>query len=95
MKKFYSYQIESPVCNNCTMYMDGERYLGVIQQRYNAERKYTWWGPIDRSIADDIFNHPAFREYFDDNEGKVVEVRKLMWALRMPKMPKQAWETRF
>jgi hypothetical protein len=42
-----------------------------------------------------FFTHPGFPEYFDDNSGKIVEVRKVMWALRMPKMPKQAWETRF
>lgn len=95
MEKVYSYEIESPIANRCTMYIDGERYLGIIQQRYNPKYKYTWWGPIDRSIADDIFRNEGFLEYFEDHWGEIVEVRKVMWALRMPKMPKEAWETRF
>ena len=95
MEKFYSYAIDSPVCNRCTMFIDGLDGLGIIQQRYNAEYKYTWWGPIDRDIADDIFLHGDFPEYFKEHAGEIVEVRKVMWALRMPKIPKQPWETRF
>ena len=95
MEKFYSYKIDSPIADRCTMFIELDRGLGIIQQRYNEKFKYTWWGPVDRNLADDIFNHPDFMEYFNDNAGKIVEVRKVMWALRMPKMPKQAWETRF
>lgn len=95
MEKFYSCSIESPIADYCTMYVDGKKTLGIIQQRYSPKTKHTWWGPVDRSIADDIFTHSGFPEYFEDNTGKIVEVRKVMWALRMPKMPKQAWETRF
>ena len=95
MEKFYSYSIDSPVCNRCTMYINGMIGLGIIQQRYNPEHKYTWWGPIDRDLADDIYGHPDFPEYMADHAGEVVELRKVMWALRMPKIPKQPWQTRF
>ena len=96
MKKFYSYEIESPICNRCTCFKDDlGRELHVIQQRYNPEYKYTWWGPIDRELADKIFEELEFSDYFDDHAWELVEVRKVIWALRLPKIPKQPWETRF
>ena len=95
MEKFYSYKTDSPVCNYCTMYIEGEYRLGIVQQRYNPEHKFTWWSPVDRDLADAIFNHPGFREYFEDHAGEIIELRKVMWALRMPKIPKEPWETRF
>ena len=99
----YTYYCDHPYYNACTLYLlpDGKG-IAVIQQRFNERLKYTWWDKIDNQINIDISNSSMLDEYLKDNaeypiEGiyKTVEVRKLMWALRIPPLKKQSWETRF
>lgn len=86
-----------------TLYIIGEKGLGVIQQRFNPINKYTYWTEVDAGLDFDIYYHPRFKEYFDehsgvknDNDGyPVVPVRKIMWALRMKPLKKERWETVF
>lgn len=103
MKIFYSCElIDNPVANRCTRFVDyHNRILNVIQQRYNSEYKYTWWGPIDRELADQIgqklqeMEDDLDEDYMIDHHCDLIPVRKLLWALRLPKIPKEPWETRF
>lgn len=54
-------------------------------------------------IAQDAIQNEKFPEYFDAKAGTIddnglyptVTVRQLMWALRMPPLKRQIWETRF
>ena len=76
--------------------------MAVIQQRYDAASKSTWWSELDPWLTDDIYLHPKFKEYFDKRAGKrtndlypTVTVRQIMWALKMKPLPKEQWETVF
>lgn len=53
-------------------------------------------------LSSDIYEHPAFRDYFEARAGRpfgdlypTVTVRQIMWALRMKPLPKARWETVF
>lgn len=88
--------------NSCTLFLQDEVGLAVIQQRYNPRRKWTWWGAIDKELEKAIINHPEFDGYFRakalpcmDNLYPTVTVRQVMWALRLPPLKKAQWETRF
>ncbi|MBO7449776.1 MAG: hypothetical protein J6U54_05345 [Clostridiales bacterium] len=96
------YECNHPMYNKCTLYLEGDVGLAVIQQRFNELLKMTWWGPIDPGLVDDIYYHPDFSKYFlefaacKDENGlyPTVQVRKLMWALRMKPLKRQFWETK-
>lgn len=91
-----------PVYDKCTLYLIENKGLAVIQQRFDAELKSTWWSEIDPWLTDDIYMHPKFKEYFEEraDEGEngiypTVTVRQIMWALKMKPVPKKRWETCF
>lgn len=56
---------DHPVYNFCTLYMIRNKGLAVIQQRYDAETKTTWWTDIDDWLIDMIYLHEKFKDYFD------------------------------
>lgn len=96
------YICEHPVYNSCTLFKIGEKGLAVIQQRFNAENKSTWWGEVDPWITDDLYLHPGFKKYFENRAGDctdglypTVTVRQIMWALKMKPIPRERWETVF
>jgi len=76
--------------------------FGVIQQRYDPVSRHTWWGEIDPSIANDIYLSKGFLDFFRENARKdkhglfpAYPVRKIMWALRLPPLKREPWETDF
>ena len=96
------YICEHPVYNSCTLFKIGEKGLAVIQQRFDAETKSTWWSEVDSWITDDLYLHPKFKEYFENRAGDCVDelyptvtVRQIMWALKMKPIPRERWETVF
>lgn len=96
------YECDHPRFNSCTLFerKDKGKGLIVIQQRYDPVTKHTWWNEIDPWLANDIYLSRRFREAFDklsdvkDDKGlyPVIEVRKLMWMVRLNPMPKEPWE---
>ena len=96
------YACNHPIYSKCTLYLEGEIGLAVIQQRFNESLKMTWWGPIDTGLVDDIYNHPDFSKVFlefaacKDENGlyPTLQVRKLMWKLRMKPLKRQFWESK-
>lgn len=99
-----TYYCDHPLYDSCTLYLlPSGKGLAVIQQRFNEKLKYTWWGKIDHRLNHDISMRTAeLDEYLEDHAEfpkngiyPYVEVRKLMWALRLPALKKQSWETRF
>lgn len=93
---------DHPVYSRCTLYTDGDVGIAVIQQRYNAKTKQTWWGEIDPWLTDDIYLHKNFAELFEKRARigtngiyPTITIRQLMWALKMKPMPKERWETCF
>lgn len=96
------YFCNHPVYSRCTLYKIGKKGLAVIQQRYDAETKYTWWTEIDSWLTDDIYLHPKFKRFFDERAAEckddlypTVTVRQIMWALKMKPLMRERWETCF
>lgn len=77
-----------------TLFIQKGKGLVVVQRRFTA--KYVYWDAIDPWLANDIYLHSKFPEYFEktatDKDYPIVPVRKLMWALRMKPIPKEFWE---
>ena len=94
------YICEHPMFNHCTLFQDGERGLAVVQEKFNPIKKTRWWGTIEPWIAGDIFLNGHFQQYFNEHAGPAdehgifptVTLRKIMWALRMKPLKKEAWE---
>ena len=96
------YICNHPVYDCCTLFKIGEKGLAVIQQRFDSEKKSTWWSEVDPWLTDELYLHPHFKSYFDERAGvckdglyPTVTVRQIMWALRMKPLPKEKWETVF
>ena len=96
------YICDHPVYNSCTLFEIGEKGLAVIQQRYDAEIKSTWWSEIDPWLTDELYLHSGFKEFFDLRANKpkdglypTVTIRQIMWALKLKPLPKAKWETVF
>lgn len=96
------YICDDPRFNSCTLFERDNIGLAIIQQRYNANLKCTWWGPIDKALEKEILLKPEFKEFFEANARapinglySVFELRKVMWAIGMRPLPKAIWETKF
>ena len=97
-----TYDCDHPAYNKCTLYLIGEKGLAIIQQRFDANTKHSWWGEVDPWLTDTLYLHPKFKEFFDEraSEGKdgiypTVTIRQIMWALKMKPLPREQWETYF
>ena len=97
-----TYLCNHPVYSCCTLYLEQNKGLAVIQQRFNAITKRTWWGEIDSWLTDDLYLHPGFKNYFTTRAKKctdglypTITVRQLMWALKMKPLKRERWETVF
>lgn len=96
------YVCDHPVYNECTLYTINNRGLAVIQQRYDENSKRTYWNGIDPWLADDLYLHPKFEEFFNERSGEArdglyptVTIRQIMWGLKMKPLPRERWETCF
>ena len=96
------YVCEHPVYDSCTLYLIDDKGLAVIQQRFDADTKSTWWSEVDPWITDALYLHPDFKEYFNnraractDGLYPTVTVRQIMWALKMKPIKRERWETVF
>ena len=96
------YICNHPVYSSCTLYQMDGKGLAVIQQRYDANTKCTWWSEVDPWLTDDLYLHPKFKEFFNSRAGEcsdglypTVTIRQLMWALKMKPIKRERWETCF
>lgn len=97
------YICEHPVYDSCTLFKIGDKGLAVIQQRFEAETKSTWWCEVDPWLTDALYLHPKFKQFFDERAGccseqglyPTVSVRQIMWALKMKPISRERWETYF
>lgn len=80
-----------------TLYFQDEKGLIVVQKRFTS--KYVYWDSLDNCLANDIYLNPNFPSYFNKHakpiDYPIIQVRKLMWALRMKPLPKEPWEDYF
>ena len=96
------YICDHPVYSRCTLYKFNVLGLAVIQQRFDPREKSTYWAEVDAGIADDIYRHPKFYQYFRRKAAEprnglypTVTVRQIMWALKMKPLKREQWETVF
>lgn len=97
-----TYDCNHPVYNKCTLFLIENRGLAVIQQRYDAANKTTWWGEIDPWLPDELYLHPNFEHFFNQRAGEcenglypTTTIRQIMWGLKMKPLPRERWETCF
>ena len=93
-----TYRCDHMLYSRCTLFREGDLGLAVVQQRFNKNLKCYFYGPIDPWLIDDIYNNPLFGSYFSENAGNckdgifpTVEIRKLMWRLRMKPLETEEW----
>ena len=83
-----------------TLYLKDDLGLIVVQAEFDNVTKQVSFGPIDPGLAHDIYIQTGFEDYFSKHAGKmtgdgcypVVNVRKVMWALRMKPLKRELWE---
>ena len=98
----HTYTCDHPAYDKCTLYKIGNRGLAIIQQRYDADTKRTWWGEIDPWLTDELYLHTRFKRFFDERAGECVDglyptasIRQIMWSLKIKPIPRERWETSF
>ena len=97
-----TYRCDHPVYDTCTLYLIENRGLAIIQQRFDEDKKRTWWSEIDPWLTDELYLHPKFKDFFDERAGEcinglypTVTIRQIMWALKLKPIPRDRWETCF
>lgn len=98
----HTYECDHEIYNRCTLYLIGNKGLSVIQQRFDAENKSTYWSSIDSNLTDAIYLHENFKPFFDERSSEPIDgiyptvtLRQIMWALRMKPLKRERWETYF
>jgi hypothetical protein len=87
----------------CTLYLAGDRGLAVVQKRFNERLRLSWWDKVDIDLSYDIASQPLFEEFLEEHAARsdenglypTMNVRKVMWALRMKPLKKEYWEKEF
>lgn len=95
------YRSGNKLFNKATIFRNGKLGIIVIQQHFNPETKHMWWGEVDPWIASDILSNERFEEVFykfasekiPGGDFPVIQLRKLMWELRMKPLKKEFWES--
>ena len=84
------YICDHPVYDACTLFQIDDKGLAVIQQRYDAGVKCSYWTEVDPWLTDELYLHPKFHDYFaarakegTDGLYPTVTIRQIMRALKM------------
>lgn len=96
------YICNHPIYDRATLFKIKDRGLCVIQQRFDARTKSTYWTEIDDWLNDQLYLHEGFKSFFDSRAAvcmnglyPTVSIRQIMWALKMKPLKKEQWETVF
>lgn len=93
-----------PLYSRFTLFeLDDKRGLAVVQLRFNEYQKSAFWAPVDTALSCSICTNDNLKDYLEEHAGEpdqngvypTVDVRKLMWAIKMKPLPKNAWEKGF
>lgn len=89
-----------PLYDKCTLYLKDGLGLAVVQLKFNERSKTYYWDRINHALANDIYENPKFEAYFalnarlpEEDIYPTVNVRSLMWDLRMKPLKKEWWES--
>ena len=84
-----------------TLYSQHGLGFYVVQKKFDPKTKSVYFGAIeDPDIQNKIYLSENFEAYFfakayPNPAMHIVELRKLMWALRMKPLKKEPWENAF
>ena len=94
------YICDHELYDKCTLFEYKGRGIAVIQQK--IDRKMTYWSNVEPWLADRIYLHKNFYEFFVKNAAKPLDklyptytVRQIMHELRMKPIRREKWETYF
>lgn len=94
-----TYRCRHQLYSYCTLYRYRHKGLAVIQQHFDPKLKSVRWAELDPWLANDLYLAPGFynilRECSDypvDGLYPTMEVRKLMWLIKMKPLPREFWE---
>ena len=91
--------LNHPIYKGGTLYLENGKGLIITQKHFNPDCRECWWGAVDFWIANDIYTSKNFPEWFFLNsfseDYPIFELRRVMWALRMKPLHKEAWEDYF
>lgn len=62
----YTYRCDHPVYNECTLFKVNKKGLAIVQQRFDSINKLTYWTSIDPWLADELYLHKNFSNFFDE-----------------------------
>lgn len=90
------YANENSLYRSSTLYFEKGRGLCVVRLRFDENSKSFYFSHLEYSLANNIYLSDGFKEYFNSHARKypypVVNVRKIMWALRMKPLRKEFYE---
>ena len=61
----YIYRCDHHIYNECTLFKVNEKGLAIVQQRFDSINKLTYWVSIDPWLADELYLHKNFSNFFD------------------------------
>lgn len=93
-------RLSHPLYSKSTVFKLDDIGLSVVRLHFNEKTRLFWWDAVDLFLAHEIATHPDFKKYLEKHGDKVdakgfyptVNVRKVMWALRMKPLKKEWWE---
>ena len=68
-----TYTCNHLVFNECTLYSIRNKGLAVVQQRYCADTKMTYWGRIDPWLVDELYLHKNFQKFFNERSRECIK----------------------
>ncbi len=96
----YLCKIDHPLYSSCSLVLEGNKGLAIVQKRFNSKMKIFWYGAADSWLVEDIVTNEGWDSYFAKNSGDctdglypTVTVRQVMWTLRMKPLKKEWWES--
>ena len=89
--------LDHPAYKFGTKFEQDGKGLIFVQKRISC--KYAYWDSIDYWLANDIYEHPKFQSFFNSHAAAepypIIQIRSVMWELRMKPLPKEEWELYF
>ena len=96
----YLYKCNHPLYSACTLLKKGDKGIAIVQLRFNSRLKHFWYGPIETYLAEAIFSREGFFDLMSEKGAEpkdglypTMNVRKIMWALKMKPLRKEPWES--
>ena len=97
----YFCRLNHPLYNSCCLFETKEGTgLAIVQRYFNPKMKVYWYGAVESWIMDEVVKHDDFLPYIYKNSEEAilgvyptVNIRQVMYALKMKPLKKEWWES--